>query len=70
MRFRMGEYEHLELTATVEVDTRELEDPDADPALVVNQVLDEVLQDDIDRADQASKTIEDETYLHSWKDQT
>lgn len=67
MRFNMGSYEHLELTATVQVDTAEL-NPGADGALVANQVLDELLQDDIDRADSSSQTPQDETYLHAWKD--
>lgn len=66
-KFRTGEYEHLELEATVEVDSEEL-DADADIALVVNQVLDDAMADDIDRADQSSKTPEEETYLHAWKD--
>lgn len=66
-KFNMGQYEHLELSATVEIDTDELE-PGEDPAAVANEALDAALQEDVNRADQSSATPEDETYLHAWKD--
>ena len=66
-KFRMGEYEHLEVSATVEVDTTELPS-NIVPENEVNAALDLLLEEDITRADQASKTPEDETYLHAWKD--
>lgn len=65
--FRMGDYESLHLTATVEIDTTEL-DPDADAEAVANSVLDGLLEEDLNRADQSSKTPEEDTYLHAWKD--
>jgi hypothetical protein len=66
-KFNMAQYESLEISATVEVDTEELE-PGADPIATANGLLDDVLQEDIDRADQTSTTPEDSTYVHSWKD--
>lgn len=66
-KFNMAQYENLEISATIVIDTAEL-DPDDDPVATANEVLDAVLQPDIDRADEASKTPEDETYAHAWKD--
>lgn len=66
-KFRMAEFESLEISATVRIDTEEL-DAEDDPVTVANDVLDAVLQPDIDRADESSKTLEDDTYAHAWKD--
>lgn len=63
----MAQYESLELSATVQVDTEELE-PGADAIATANGLLDDALQEDIDRADQTSTIPEDATYVHAWKD--
>lgn len=66
-KFNMAQYESLEISATVEVDTEELE-PGADPLATANALLDEVLQPDIDRADETTTTPDESTYVHAWKD--
>ena len=69
LRFNMGPYEHLEISATVQADPSEL---DVASAFTVGEQLDTILDDllrgDVDRADDASKTPEDNTFLHAWKD--
>lgn len=74
-KFSMAQYEQLEISATVQVDTEELlgDGPKTaqDIAMAVeavNRLLDDVLQPDIDRADETSTTPEDSTYVHAWKD--
>lgn len=67
-RFAMAPYEHLETSATVEVDTEEVKMSPEAAAEFANNLLDEVLQVDIDRADETSTTPEDSTYVHAWKD--
>lgn len=66
-RFNMGAYEHMEITATVEVEESEL-DPKFDAYVQINAMLDDMLQEDIDRADETSKTEEKNTHLHALKD--
>lgn len=66
-KFNMAQYESLELSATVEIDTDELGEGE-DPIATANSLLDEILQPDIDRADESSTTPEDQTYVHAWKD--
>lgn len=67
-KFSMAQYEQLELSATVEIDTDTCNFPEEDAAAFVNEMLDQVLQADLDRADQTSTTPEDSTYVHAWKD--
>lgn len=74
-KFSMAQYEQLEITATVQVDTEELllgkpiTQAGIDSCVVVaNTLLDDVLRADIDRADETSTTPEDSTYVHAWKD--
>ena len=75
-RFNMGAYEHVEISGTVELgdddlpEACELDVPETVGLLIktAGKILDDLLQEDIDRADQASKTPEENTYLHQWKD--
>lgn len=68
-KFSMAQYEQLELSATVQVDTEELElGPGQSVYDAVNTLLDGVLQADLDRADETSTTPDDSTYVHAWKD--
>lgn len=64
----MAPYEHVETSATVEVDTDELDQAHLVAIEYANNLLDEALQEDIDRADETSATPEENTYLHAWKD--
>lgn len=64
----MAPFEHLITSATVEIDTSELPEG-TDPIATANQVLDQVLAEDIERADESSATPQDETYLQHWKGQ-
>jgi hypothetical protein len=66
-RFNMGAYEHMEISATVEIDTEELPEG-TDPIKTANGLLDDLLFEDIERADEASITPDDNTYLHNWKE--
>lgn len=66
-RFNMGQYEHVITAATVEIDTDELPEG-TDPVATANDLLDDVLREDVDRADETSTTPEADTYLHAWKD--
>lgn len=68
LRFNIGRFEHLETSATVEVDTEELDHTHQGAGIYANRLLDELLQEDIDRADQVSVIPEDETTVHAWKD--
>lgn len=69
LRFNIGAYEHIETSATVEADTDELEiTDDKGIADYMTRLLDQLVQDDVDRADQVSVTPDDQTTVHSWKD--
>jgi hypothetical protein len=68
-RFNMGAYEHLETSATVEFDTAEYDvDNEEEATECADGMLNALLQPDVDRADQTSRTPEDGTYVHAWKD--
>jgi hypothetical protein len=69
LRFTLAKYEYLESTATVEVDTEELEHTHQGAIEYANQLLDELQADDIKRAQDASSTPIDETAVHHWKGQ-
>lgn len=68
-RFTLAKYEHIEISAGVELDTDDYPDTDTAYAMA-NLVLDDALRDDIARADTVSRTPENDTYLHAWKDTT
>lgn len=70
LRFNIGAYEHMETSATAEVDTDEMDsdDPVAEAVKFLESVLDDIQADDIDRASQASVTPELDTALTGWKD--
>jgi hypothetical protein len=71
LRFRTAEYEHLETTVAITVDTDELGlgPQDVDQATeFMDKVLDSAQQVDIDRADEVSLTPMEATTIHTWKD--
>lgn len=71
LRFSPAKYEHIEISGEIELDTDEVEDTEStyqDAIKMVNALLDDLLQEDLDRADEVSLTPEDETFVHQWKD--
>lgn len=66
----MAPYEHLETSATVEFDTEADDVTEESMVEVADGVLTSLLENDIYLADRTSRTPEDQTYLHAWKDNT
>jgi hypothetical protein len=73
VRFVMGKYEHAVISGTVEVDTAELGLGFTDQAKAINftnQLLDDLLAEDVERAAVATLTPEDDTFVDKWKELT
>lgn len=66
-RFNMSNYEHLEISASIEV---EADHASVGVLTTLDERLDELLRDDIERAELATGLDSDNTYLHTWKETT
>lgn len=70
LRFSMAKYEHVEISATAEVDTAELDHTHQGVVKYVNELLDDMLREDVERAAMSTATPEDDTFVHIWKELT
>lgn len=70
LRFNVAKYEHIEISATVEVDTAELDHTHQGAIAYANKMLDDLLAEDVDRATMSTTTPEDDTFVHEWKELT
>lgn len=66
----MAKYEHVEISATAEVDTAELDHTHQGVVKYVNELLDDMLREDVERAAMSTATPEDDTFVHIWKELT
>lgn len=70
LRFNMARFEHIEISATVEVDTSELDHTHQGAVKYINELLDDMLREDVERATLSTVTPEDDTFVHEWKELT
>lgn len=68
LRFCMAQYESIEISATVEADDTELPD-DRPSAVILDDMLDEMMLGDVERAAEMSRTSKKDTFVHDWKDE-
>lgn len=68
LRFCMSQYEAIEITASIEADDTELPD-DRPSAEILDDMLDEMMQADVERAAEMSRTRKSDTFVHDWKDE-
>jgi hypothetical protein len=66
----MAKYEHMEISATVEVDTAETDHTHEGAVKYTNQILDDLLAEDVERVSIATQTPQDDTFVDKWKEIT